>query len=306
MKTVFVLISLLHLATSVKHSLEFLFTASRGLPNIPEFMATAQVDGFGAGYCDSNTKTAKSHDWTRELMREDPDHLKWYSEQCLGYQHLFKAHIVSIMQSLNQSGGVHVLQMMSGCVWNEETGGTFGFLKYGYDGEDFMALDLQASTWITLKPEAVTTKLNWDTDKGRLQFETTFCIHDCPNRLKKYALYGRESVLKTKVPSVELIQKSPSSPVTCFATGFYPDRAVMFWSKEKEQIYEGVHHGEILPNNDHTFQKSVDLNISTVKPEDRGKYYWCMFQCGITNKEIITKTSVRLSFGWHGLKDKFS
>uniref|UniRef100_A0A3P9DBR4 Ig-like domain-containing protein n=1 Tax=Maylandia zebra TaxID=106582 RepID=A0A3P9DBR4_9CICH len=100
-------------------------------------------------------------------------------------------------------------------------------------------------------------------------------------------------------PSVSLLQKTPSSPVSCHATGFYPDRAEMFWSKDGEQIHEGVDHREILPNNDETFQMSVDLNVSSVTPEDWQRYD-CVFQLSGVNEDMITKldkTVVKTNWG---------
>ncbi|XP_033182152.1 hereditary hemochromatosis protein homolog [Anabas testudineus] len=89
-------------------------------------------------------------------------------------------------------------------------------------------------------------------------------------------------------PSVSLLQKTPSSPVSCHATGFYPDRASMSWRKDGEEIHEDVDHGEILPNHDGTFQMRVDLNISSVKPEDWSRYD-CVFQFSGAENIIIAK-----------------
>uniref|UniRef100_A0A3Q3VYW8 Ig-like domain-containing protein n=1 Tax=Mola mola TaxID=94237 RepID=A0A3Q3VYW8_MOLML len=68
-----------------------------------------------------------------------------------------------------------------------------------------------------------------------------------------------------------------SSPVSCHATSFYPNRAPPLRRKDGDDLHENVDHGEILPNPDGTFQMSVDLNLSSVKPEDWGKYD-CLFQ----------------------------
>uniref|UniRef100_A0A3Q2QBH9 Ig-like domain-containing protein n=1 Tax=Fundulus heteroclitus TaxID=8078 RepID=A0A3Q2QBH9_FUNHE len=76
------------------------------------------------------------------------------------------------------------------------------------------------------------------------------------------------------LPSVSFLQKSSSSPVSCHATGFYPNRAVMFWRKDGEEIHDSV---EILPNNDGTFQMSFEIDLSSVAPEDWNKYE-CVFQ----------------------------
>ncbi|XP_031150534.2 major histocompatibility complex class I-related gene protein-like [Sander lucioperca] len=91
-----------------------------------------------------------------------------------------------------------------------------------------------------------------------------------------------------EVPSVSLLQKSPSSPVSCHATGFYPDRAMMFWRKDGEELHEDVDLGEILPNHDGSFQMSADLDLSSVPAEDWRRYD-CVFQLSGVEDDIVTK-----------------
>lgn len=90
------------------------------------------------------------------------------------------------------------------------------------------------------------------------------------------------------LPSVSLLQKTPSSPVSCYTAGFYLDRAVMFWRKDGDEIHDGVEKGDILPNDDGTFQIIVDLNVSSVKPEDWWRYD-CVFQFLSGENIIVTK-----------------
>ncbi|KAK5884101.1 hypothetical protein CesoFtcFv8_020364 [Champsocephalus esox] len=93
--------------------------------------------------------------------------------------------------------------------------------------------------------------------------------------------------MRTEMPSVSLLQKSPSSPVSCHATGFYPDRAAMFWTRDGEQLHHDVDHGEILPNHDGSFQMSVALNVSSFPAEHWGKYR-CVFQLsGVKEDHVI-------------------
>ena len=94
--------------------------------------------------------------------------------------------------------------------------------------------------------------------------------------------------LSPELPSVSLLQKTPSSPISCLATGFYPHRASLVWRKDGEELHEEVDHGEILPNHDGTFQMSVDLNLSSVTPEDWTNYD-CVFQLSGVKEEIMTK-----------------
>ncbi|KAL3984302.1 histone H2A [Sarotherodon galilaeus] len=273
---------------ALKHSLQYFFTQTTGVQSIPEFVAVALVDGVQGGYYDSSTKRAEpKREWIKKLMKDDPQHLQWYADQSLHTNEVFKHYIWSLRQRFNQTGGVHILQSMNGCEWDDETGEVNGFIQYGYDGEDFIALDLQKLTWITAKPQAVITKLRWDTEKTRLEHNKELFIHKCPELLKNYLQYGRSFFQTAVLPSVSLLQKTPSSPVSCHATGFYPDRAVMFWRKDGEETHEGVHHTESLPNNDGTFQMSVDLKLS-VTPEDWQRYD-CVFQLFGVNEYIVTK-----------------
>ncbi|XP_054461627.1 major histocompatibility complex class I-related gene protein-like [Anoplopoma fimbria] len=290
MKPLFVFLLFCHVASTVKHSLNIFMTATSGVPNFPEFVGVAMVDEVQVGYCGSNMKTAEpKQDWVRDLMKDDPQHLQWYSLQCIGYQQFFRANIDGLKQRLNQTGGRrHILQKMDGCEWDDETGEVTGFNQYGYDGEDFLALDLQTLTWTAPKQQAFTTKLRWDADKTRLEYNKHYFIHECPDFLKKYLNYGRSFLQRTDLPSVSLLQKTPSSPVSCHATGFYPDRAMMFWRKDGEEIHEDVDHGEILPNHDGSFQMSVDLNLSSVAPEEWRRYD-CVFHLSGWKDDIVTK-----------------
>ncbi|XP_037649702.1 major histocompatibility complex class I-related gene protein-like isoform X17 [Sebastes umbrosus] len=275
--------------TGVKHSLKFFSTATSGVPNFPEFVAAAMVDEVLMGYCDINIKTPEpKQDWVRKLIKDEPQHLEWYSQECFDSQQFFRANLYSLKQRLNQTGDVHIFQRMNGCEWDNETGEVVGFSQYGYDGEDFLVLDLQTLTWTAPKQQAFITKLRWDNDKDRLEYDKHYYIQTCPDMLKKYLQYGRSSLQRTERPSVSLLQKTPSSPVSCHATDFYPDRAKMFWRKDGEEIHEDVDLGEILPNHDGSFQMSVELNLSSVAPEDWRRYD-CVFHLSGVVDDIVTR-----------------
>ncbi|XP_006809899.1 major histocompatibility complex class I-related gene protein-like [Neolamprologus brichardi] len=288
-----------HVSSAVKHSLKYFITASSGISDFPEFVGAALVDGVLVGYCDSSIRRAEPKlDWMKELIKKDPQHLEWYTQKCSGNQQVFRANINSLKKRLNQTEGVHIFQRMNGCEWDDETDKITGFNQYGYDGEDFIALDLQTLTWIAPKPQAVVTKLQWDTEKPRLEHNKNYYINRCPDWLKKYVKYGRSFLQRSVLPSVSLLQRTPSSLVSCHATGFYPERAMMFWRRGEEEIHEGVEHGEILPNHDGSFQMSVELNISSIKPEDWRRYD-CVFQLYDGKEDIITKldkTAIRTNW----------
>ncbi|XP_045914406.1 major histocompatibility complex class I-related gene protein-like isoform X1 [Micropterus dolomieu] len=301
MKTLFLLFLFCHVSSPVKHTLKFFFTASSGVPNFPELVATIVVDEILAGYCDTNTKTIKpKQDWMEKVFEDDPQHLEHYNRHCSENDPVFfKTLMDSLKQSFNHSGGIHILQRMNGCEWDDETGEVNVFVQYGYDGDFFLVFDVKTETWIASKPQAITTKQIWDKDKDRITDFKKYLTQIFPGWLKKYVAYGNSTLLRKDLPSVSLLQKTPSSPVSCHATGFYPDRATMFWRKDGEDLHEDVDLGEILPNNDGSFQMSVDLNLSSVTPEDWRRYD-CVFQLSGVKDDLITtldKAKIRTNWG---------
>ncbi|XP_049891166.1 uncharacterized protein LOC126384249 [Epinephelus moara] len=289
MKSLFLLLLFCHVASPMTHSLQLFYTGSVRVPNFPEFVAVVMVDEVEVIYCDSNIPGAEpKQDWMKKLLKDDVKHMDWYNDECRHSHSFFNTTIESLMQQFNQTGGVHTFQRMFGCEFDYETRKVYGFNQYGYDGEDFIALDLKTDTWLAPKPQAVPTKHKWDNDKTGFAAIKTYLTQHCPDQLKKYVQYGRSSLLRKDLPTVSLLQKSPSSPVSCHATGFYPDRAMMFWRKDGEEIHEDVDYEEILPNQDGSFQMSVDLNLSSVPPEDWEKYD-CVFQLSGVKEDIVTK-----------------
>ncbi|XP_024153136.1 major histocompatibility complex class I-related gene protein [Oryzias melastigma] len=299
MKKLLILFFLCHTVSAVKHSLKFYLTGTSGTANFPEFVGTATIDDIEIGYCDSMKRRAEpKQDWIRNLTEKNPQQLKWYSQKCLGYQQLFKSYTEVFKKHLNQTEGFHILQRISGCEWNDESNEVEGFLRYGYDGEDFISLDLQSITWITPKTQAAEIKKLWDAEKARLVHMKNYYVSKCPKSLQEYLHYRMSFLQRTERTSVSLLQKTPSSPVSCHATGFYPDRAKLFWMKDGQEIHEGVEKGEILSNNDGTFQMSSELDVSLVKHEDWSRYD-CVFQLyGVKEDIITTLDKAKIQTNW--------
>uniref|UniRef100_A0A3Q3FQC2 Ig-like domain-containing protein n=1 Tax=Labrus bergylta TaxID=56723 RepID=A0A3Q3FQC2_9LABR len=271
---------------SFMHSLKMFYTASSEVTNFPEFVIVGMVDDFQIDYYDSNTKRVEPRqDWMNKVTDDDADFWEWLTERAVVAQHVFKVNLDNLKRRFNQTGGVHIVQVMYGCEWDDETGDVNGYDQYGYDGEDFIVLDTKTMTWVAAQQQAVFIKQEWNKDKAELEDLKNYYTKECPDWLKKYVNYGRSSLMRT----MSLLQKTPSSRVTCHATGFYPNRAMMFWRKDGEELHEDVDNGEILPNHDGSFQISADLQLPS---DDWGKYD-CVFQLSGVKEDIVTKLDKR-------------
>ncbi|XP_014871437.1 major histocompatibility complex class I-related gene protein isoform X2 [Poecilia latipinna] len=290
---IFLLLSGIPAALTVTHSLKYFYTASSGVPSFPSYVSVGFVNDVQISYCDSNiNKNIPKQDWMNNVSSEHPNYWEEETLTCREKQKIFKKNINIAKQRFNHTGGVHVFQQMYGCEWDDETGEVRGYDQIGYDGEDLIILDPWTHQWIAPKPQADITIQKWDHDRNALELEKSYLTQTCAEWLQKYVNYGRSSMMRTDLPSVSFLQKSPSSVVSCLATGFYPNRAEMFWRKDGKEIHDGVDKGEILPNNDGTFQMSVYINLSSVPPEDWPKYE-CVFQLSGVNADVIHRPEKR-------------
>ncbi|XP_061787518.1 class I histocompatibility antigen, F10 alpha chain-like isoform X2 [Nerophis lumbriciformis] len=288
----FTLVAQIHSVAAVIHTLKYFHTASSQVPNFPEFVSVGYVDDVQIVHYDSNSrKTVAKQDWMNKITAEQTDY--WERETKINYgdEYVYKNDIEILKKRFNQTEGVHIVQKMTGCEWNNETDEVKGWYQLSYDGEDFLSLDMKTWTWTASRQQAFPSKLKWDQDKLLLDYIKYYYTEECPSYLKKYVNYGKEVLMRTELPEVFLLQKRPSSPVSCMATGFYPDTADLFWRKDGEQIFEDVEHGEILPNSDGTFQMTVHLKAE-VTADVEGKYE-CVFRLSGVKEDLVTKLERR-------------
>ncbi|XP_053719281.1 H-2 class I histocompatibility antigen, Q9 alpha chain-like isoform X1 [Synchiropus splendidus] len=278
----------IHAAAAVFHSLRYFYTGSSGVPNFPEFVAVGLVDDVQFVHYDSNSRRAEAkQDWMKQVIADDPSYVERETGNFIGDQQAFKNNIGVAKQRFNQTGGVHTVQRMYGCEWDDETGEVRGYYQDAYDGEDFIAFDLKTLTWIAPTPQAVITKHKWDNLDGQNKMYQHYFTQICPDWVKKYLNYGKSRLLRTELPRVALLQKKPTSPVVCHATGFFPAGAMLFWTKDGEELHEDVDMGEVLPNPDGTFQMTAELRLSDPSV-DWGRYS-CVFQLAGVKEDVVTR-----------------
>ncbi|XP_063072756.1 class I histocompatibility antigen, F10 alpha chain-like, partial [Engraulis encrasicolus] len=260
---------------SATHSLQYLYTASSGIRGLPEYISVGEVDGVVISYYDSNKR--------KEVARQNwmADHLNgtyWANETEVGIFHekTFKENINILKQRFNNTGGIAVFQKMYGCRWEDETDATVSFEAFGYNGEDFMSLEVKTMSWTSTLPQAANTVYRWNHMESYMPHRKAYFQKDCFDWLKKYVRFGNNHLGRKVRSEVSLFQKR--SEVVCHATGFYPDAVMITWKKDGVEMMDDVDVGETLPNEDGTFQKRAVLTIS---PEERKK---AQYSCEVTHK----------------------
>ncbi|XP_058866562.1 H-2 class I histocompatibility antigen, Q9 alpha chain-like [Acipenser ruthenus] len=258
------------------HSLRYFYTGTSGMTEFPEFVMVGMVDDVQIDYYDSKSKqNVPKQQWMKDNM--EPGYWETQTQICLGAEQIFKRNIGIAMQRFYQTGGVHTWQHMYGCELDDD-GTKRGFDQYGYDGEDFIIFDKDTLTWTAASQRAFNTKLKWDARSAMNQDWKVYLEGRCIDWLQKYVQYGRETLERRVPPAVTLLQRkargSADTEVLCHVTGFFPRAVEVTWVRDgRDQLEEWVQSGEVLPNQDGTYQMR---KILTVSPEEQGRHsYSC-------------------------------
>nr|AKP95855.1 MHC class I antigen [Ctenopharyngodon idella] len=283
MRSVVLLLLGVHLAYAGTHSLKYFYTAVSGDIDFPEFTIVGLVDEGQFMYFDSNIKrVVPKTEWMRQ--KEGADYWDRNTQIATGAHQNFRNNIQVAKERFNHSTGVHTFQQMYGCEWDDQTGAKDAFRQYGYDGEDLISLDLKEMRYISPVPQGIPSIQKWNNDRADLEYVKNYFSTECIEWLQKYLQYGKSSLKKTVSPQVSLLQKDRSSPVTCHATGFYPSGVTITWKKNGQDHHEDVDLGELLPNEDGTFQKSSTLSV-TSEEWKKNKYSCVVEHQGETKTE---------------------
>ncbi|KAF5891796.1 BOLA class I histocompatibility antigen, alpha chain BL3-7-like isoform X1, partial [Clarias magur] len=257
------------------HTLHYLYTAlTPGLTDFPEFIAVGLLDGEQFMFYSSDIRTLIIKDWIKKNNSES----YWRSEtqDMQGNQHSFNITFTTAMKEFNHSEGVHTLQRIYGCECDDDVT-TGGYDQYGYDGEDFISLNLTTGTW-TVNDKVKSFINDWDPKGSEAKYWKNFLERVCIDLLKYYTSHRNHTLDMQVRPEVSVFQKhsSPSPEVVCLATGFFPKALNITWQKDGEDVHEDVELRETLPNQDGSFQKR---SILKVPAEELQKHtYTCVVQ----------------------------
>ncbi|XP_064407855.1 class I histocompatibility antigen, F10 alpha chain isoform X2 [Latimeria chalumnae] len=238
-------------------------------------MAVDMVDDVQTAYYDDMiSRHVLKQPWMEELGRvEDPN--SWASkatEFLLGNKEFNKGVIGRLKKETNHSSGVFIYQQMHGCELNDDETTTV-LWKTSFQGEDFSSFDGDRNLYTPAAGKAQIRSKVCPVDEAWDSYFSEDWKQECIEGLKKYLLYGKETLERKVAPEVRVYDRPDLernlTTLTYMATGFYPRAVDMTWVRDGETQMDNAHTDGILPNEDETYQirKTIEIDL-----EDKHSY----------------------------------
>ncbi|NXA92029.1 HMR1 protein, partial [Melanocharis versteri] len=167
-------------------------TVSEPGPGLPQFMAMGYLDGIPFASCNSEQGRVEPQVlWV--AARTEPG--CWDTETKINkrYRHVNTIDVEMLQRQYNQSRGLHMLQVVSGCDLLSN-GSVHRSDGYGYDGWDFIFFDLGSGSFMAANSTAQIIKRLWESDGTTVPELENELEHTCVEVLKEHVRYGREAL----------------------------------------------------------------------------------------------------------------
>ncbi|XP_040180858.1 class I histocompatibility antigen, F10 alpha chain-like [Rana temporaria] len=255
------------------HSLRYYYTGvSSPGSGLPVFSEVGYVDDKEITNYNSDTRqNLPKTEWMKKL---GSDYWEGQTQRGRSNEAVSKYNVQTAMRRFNQTGGIHIVQRMSGCELRDD-GTTEGYDQYRYDGREFMSLDTQNGIYIPTMNEAQITTQRWNSPEERWgERQKNYVENECIEWLKKHINNGREDLEKRVPPGVKVWGHRQSDDVTrlqCLVYGFHPRPVDVKWVRNGEDHIPSYEMTPILPHPDGTYQIRVSVEV----PTREGDSYSC-------------------------------
>uniref|UniRef100_A0A8C5MLA7 Ig-like domain-containing protein n=1 Tax=Leptobrachium leishanense TaxID=445787 RepID=A0A8C5MLA7_9ANUR len=255
------------------HSLRYNYMAV-SVPGhgLPLFSEVGYVDGIEiVRYSSDVGQVVPVAPWMKKV--EDPDYWERQTQIIQGNEAVAKQSVKNLMNRYNQTGGFHIKQAMYGCELRDD-GSTSWYYQFGYDGKDFMAMDIERGVYYPLTDQAQVTTQRWNSPEARVgERDKNYLENICINWLKIHIKNGKEELERTVPPEVKVSDQNINgvTKLHCQVHGFYPREVDVNWQKNGIDVssYEAKH---ILPNSDGTYQIRVTVEVPAEDREGHSCY----------------------------------
>ncbi|XP_018935068.1 major histocompatibility complex class I-related gene protein-like [Cyprinus carpio] len=278
------------IASKGSHSLWFIATYIKGQTPFPEFSYVAMLDDVRVLYYNGETKTLHPRGNT---TTEDMFDSEFLTISDVIHADLKLTRWIVARTNLNETDRVVTLQRLVGCELRDD--GEPGQMitrdaVRGSTTDELLYVDNNFTYQGTLDVPAPVLKTHLEIGKKKHEYlYRPYCI----KTLKGYLEKRKNQVNRKVKPRLRLIQKaltdSGGSRVSCLATGFYPRHINLTLFRDEQPVADHeITAGDLLPNDDGTYQMRKSLEISAA---DKHTY-----TCSVTHLSLDNKLDVTLEF----------
>uniref|UniRef100_A0A8C4XCD2 Ig-like domain-containing protein n=1 Tax=Erpetoichthys calabaricus TaxID=27687 RepID=A0A8C4XCD2_ERPCA len=272
---------------TVLHTFRYLITEGLENSTIPKLTFSEMVGEDELYYYDSdNMRLIHRYNWLEGLEKFNLYLLYEMIYGLPGTIVKYKRHVLGL---LNQPSVIRIGQIIVGCEIDQEDKTDWFFSHVGYNGEDLFDIDLEEHTCAILDNEADSLKEECNFEIRSYYMEVDVFREYCVLSLKEYLLFGKETLERKELPKVSLFQTASQAPsdikLVCHVTGFFPRDIEVTWIRNEMEQLE-VESGEILPNDDKTYQvrKTIIINHADL---EKYKYSCHVDHTSLTKKLIV-------------------
>ncbi|XP_069799056.1 class I histocompatibility antigen, Non-RT1.A alpha-1 chain-like [Dendropsophus ebraccatus] len=271
---------------SDSHSLHYYYTVvSVPEPGLPDFFIVGYVDDQQTErYRSDNRSRLPVAEW---MKKEKPEYWKMETLDNKRDEAFGREELKLVMNQFNHTEGFHIGQLAQGCELRGD-GSTIGYQRFGYDGRDYMYLDVMTATYIPTMAEAQITTQRWNRLNGGWgKMSKNFLENKCVKKLKRFLGYGREDLERKVQPEVK-VSHQESGEVTklhCLVYGFHPRAVDVKWMKNEVDDVPTYQTTRTLPNPDGTYQIRVTAEVITKE----GDSYSCYVDHSSLEEPILVR-----------------
>ncbi|XP_075900375.1 major histocompatibility complex class I-related protein 1-like isoform X2 [Nelusetta ayraudi] len=269
-----VLLGTLLAVNSERHSLSYIYTAvskPSGIQGIHEFTAMGLLDGRMIDYYDSTTQTkVPRQPWIKRL--KPADYWSKGSESRKSKHEWFKINIDILLKRTRENDtDSHILQWLHGCEGEMHPGSKMTLAqvmdRYSWDGQDFLSFDDATDVWVASSNVAQPTKAKWDGVRVLKEYTKGYLEKECLDFLEEFVNCEQDNRVSASPPEVYTYKRNAkveaNTILVCMATSFISEDTVVQIKQDGRILtrQDGLTTGEVLPNEDETFQRTVHVEI---------------------------------------------
>ncbi|KAI7812166.1 putative hereditary hemochromatosis protein-like protein [Triplophysa rosa] len=288
------LLSLPTAAPNGSHSFWVLATYIKGQSPFPQFSYTLMLDDVRLLYYNGETKTfIRRGNTTNEDTVLDPNVLFKITDYI---EASFIENSAIVTQNLNKTNGALAFQKLVLCELKDNGEPGQMITRRAFEGsttDELRYIENSFTFQGSLNITAEVLKIHLDISMWRHEY---FYYPACIKTLKAYLEKRRIQVNRKVKPKVRLLHNKLSfgPQVSCLATGFYPRHINLTLFRDGQPVTDDVTGGDLLPNDDGTYQMRKILKISAEEQREKHKY-----TCTATHLILDNKLDITLEFD-HG------